>query len=165
MNKGVYIRMSSKKVQYIFLSVFLFITIGLGYTSFIGKKQDVIYKQDFLQFQQAVQSIETNEQDKGIEALEELVKKYPNEYFIYYQLGMAYSAKTDFQKAAINYQKALNIRPALLEDQQFTFKMGEALFHIGEMELAQTYLTMPVPKEFEKQKEQFLNELQSKLKS
>ncbi|HHY71910.1 MAG TPA: tetratricopeptide repeat protein [Bacillus bacterium] len=157
--------MSSKTIQNIFYGTVILVIIGLVYTNIAGNKQDKTFKADSEQYEQALQMIQSEAVATGIEMLNELTAKYPEEYALYYQLGLAYSATTDYQKAALNFQKAIDSRPALLQDTQFTFRMGEALFHIGELETSQKYLSMPVPESFQAEKDRLLQEIQKQIKS
>lgn len=157
--------MKSSTVKYIFFGIILFIFIGIIYTNVSGKKQDEVYKQDFMQYQEALQQMQSNELAQATAALEDLVVKYPDEYTLYYQLGLAYSAQNNFEKAAIHFQKAINIRPALLEDPMFAYKMGESLYNIKQLELAKAYLSNPVPKELQAQKEELLQLIDKEIQS
>lgn len=157
--------MKSSTVKYIFYGIVLFVIIGIIYTNIAGKNQDEVYKQDFMQYQQAVQFMQNNELDQAIKTLEELVVQYPDEYNLYYQLGLAYSGQQDFEKAAIHYQKAIDIRPALLENQTFTFKMGESLYNIKQLDLAKAYLSQPVTEQFQAQKQEVLEKIEKEIQS
>lgn len=157
--------MNSKTIKMIFGGIILFVLIGLTFTNIAGKKQDKHNKNDYLLYEEAMQIDQTVEIDRAIKALEGLILKYPNEYALRYQLGLAYSAKSNFQKASTNYQKALDMRPGLLQDPQFTFTMGEALYNIGELEISKTYLSMPVPEGHQEQQTQLLQEIEKQLKS
>ncbi|WP_458411713.1 tetratricopeptide repeat protein [Schinkia sp. CFF1] len=157
--------MKSSTVKYIFLGILLFVLIGIIYTNSVGKKQAVVYKKDFGEYQQAVQLLKSNQAPQAIETLEQLVVKHPDEYKLYYQLGLAYSGLKDYNKAAIYLQRAVDIRPALLEDQTFTFKMGESLYHIKQLDLARAYLEKPVTKEFQAQKDELLQSIEKELQS
>lgn len=157
--------LNSKTIKMIFGGIILFVLIGLIFTNITGKKQDQHFKGDFQVYEEAIRIIESEDTDSGIQTLEGLVLKYPNEYVLWYQLGLAYSANSEYQKASLNYQKALNIRPSLLQDTQFTFKMGEALYHIGELEISKTYLTMPAPEELKEQQTLLLQEIDKQSKS
>lgn len=157
--------MKSTIVKNVFFGVILFVIIGLVYTNIAGKKQDEIFKQDYMKNQQAMQMLQSNQTKESANVLEELILKYPDEYTLYYNLGLAYSAQNNFKKSALNFQKALNIRPALLQDQTFTFKMGESLYHIKEYDTAKTYLSMPVLKEYKEQQTQILHLIEQEIQS
>ncbi|MEC1714807.1 tetratricopeptide repeat protein [Schinkia azotoformans] len=157
--------MKSSTVKYIFFGILLFVLIGIIYTNSAGEKQAEVYKEDFGRYQQAVQLIQTNQLPQAIKALEQLVVKHPDEYKLYYQLGLAYSGQKDFKKAALCLQKAIDIRPALLEDQTFTFKMGESLYHIKQLDLAKAYLEKPVAQQFQAQKDELLQLIEKELQS
>lgn len=157
--------MKPSTVKCIFLGIVLFVIIGIIYTNITGKNQDEVYKQDFMKYQQAIQLMQDNELDQAIKTLEELVVKYPDEYNLYYQLGNAYSSQKDFEKAAIHFQKAIDIRPALLEDPLFAYMMGESLYNIKQFDLAKAYLSNPVPKEYKTKKEELLQLIEKEVQS
>lgn len=157
--------MKSSTVKYIFFGIILFIFIGIIYTNVSGKKQDEVYKQDFMKYQEALQQIQSNEVVQAVAVLEDLVVKYPDEYTLYYRLGLAYSSQKNFEKAAIHFQKAIDIRPALLEDPMFSYKMGESLYNIKQLDLAKAYLSNPVPEELQAQKEELLQLIEKEIQS
>lgn len=157
--------LNSKTIKMMFGLIVLIVLIGLIFTNIAAKSQDKQFKEDYLVYEEAIRIIDTEDIDNGIKVLEELALKYPNEYVLPYQIGLAYSAKSNYQKASLNYQKALNMRPALLQDPQLTFKMGEALYHIGEIEISKTYLTMLAPEEFQEQQTLLLQEIDKQSKS
>ncbi len=158
--------MKPNTVKYIFFGIILFIFIGLLYTNVAGKKQDEVFKQDFLQYQQAMQLIQNNELEQGIKILGDLIIRYPDEHKLYYNLGLAYSAKQDYEKAATHYQQAIDIRPALLQDGTFTYRMGESLYNMKELEIAREYLqARKAPKELEKERKKLIKQINKQLKS
>ncbi|MED4351119.1 tetratricopeptide repeat protein [Schinkia azotoformans] len=157
--------MKPNRVKYILLGIMVFVFIGILYTNIMGKKQDDVFKQDYTKYQFALQLLETNEFDKAINELNDLIVNYPDEYTLYFQLGLAYSSQGDFEKAAIHYQKAIDIRPALLGNQTFTFKMGESLYNIKQFDLAKAYLSNPVPEQFQKQRDELLQIIEKEIHS
>lgn len=148
--------MQTSTVKYIFYGIVLFVCLGLIYTNVAGKKQDAVLKQDYIQYQTALKLHQNNQFEEAINGFEKLIANYPDEYILYYNLGEDYSALRDFEKAADNYQKALNIRPALYQDPNFVFKMGESLYHIKQFDLAKTYLSNPVLEQLQTQRDELL---------
>lgn len=157
--------MKPSTVKYIFFGVILFVLIGIFYTNSTGKKQAEVFKADFKQYQQTLQLLKENKSGEAIKELEELINKYPDEYDLYFKLGLAYSEQADFEKAAIHYQKAIDIRPALLENPTFNFKMGESLYNIKQLDLAKAYLSNPVPEQFQIQKDELLQLIEKEIQS
>ncbi len=158
--------MRSSTAKYLLYGIVLFVFLGIIYTNIAGKKQDEILKQDFNQYQQVIQLIQNNQANQAIKPLEDLLEKYPDDYNLYYQQGMIYSGMADFEKAASYYQKAIDIRPALLQDATFTFRMGECLYHINELEIARDYLTIQeAPKDLENERKKILDSINNQLKS
>lgn len=155
--------MSTRISKYIFFGVILFVVIGLIFTSVSGKNQDKVLLQDFSLYGEANKLLSDGRQDDAIKILTSLQNKYPDMYKLSYNLGLAYSTQKEFGKAVHQYQRALGLRPALLQDMKFTFKMGESLYFIKEYELAQKFLMMPTNPEDENNKNLLLKEIDGKL--
>lgn len=157
--------MRVNKGKYISYCIILFVLVGIISTNVIGKKQDEVYKQDYYQHQKAIELLGKGQFEQGVKILKDLIIKYPDEFELYYKVGLVYSEKKDYENAAIYYQKAIDIRPALLKDTTFTFRMGESLYNINQFEIAKQYLLLPVPEQFQIQKDELLKLIENKIQS
>lgn len=72
------------------------------------------------------------------ELLKESIKKNPNEPYLYYKLGNAYSVTEEHEQALLNYQKALefDIDPKEMMSQLLVISYGEALLELKRYEEA-----------------------------
>lgn len=72
------------------------------------------------------------------ELLEAAIKQTPNEPYLYYKLGNAYSVSENYEQALIHYQKALefNIDPSEMTSQLLVIAYGETLLALKQYEEA-----------------------------
>jgi predicted Zn-dependent protease len=125
--------------KYIFCGIVTFVSLGLIYANISGKKQDQIHLSEAQQYAKATEYINNNEFEQAQLLLVPLVEENPEQYEVVYMLGLTYSVSKDYMKAAPLLGKALALRPALYTDPQFTFRMGEVLFHLGYYDKAKEY--------------------------
>ncbi len=108
-----------------------------------GAKTSSIDPKDKIEISNTLHRVELLAQDlhyeEAIALLEQVIKKEPDQFIAYRQLGQIYMVRGDFKKAVPVLRKAVELRPDSMKDH---FALGMALYQTGEF-------TASVP-EFEK---------------
>ncbi|EQB94187.1 MULTISPECIES: tetratricopeptide repeat protein [Geobacillus] len=126
--------------RYVFLSLLVLVLSGIGYVHWKGQQQDEMFRNDYIEYQKAIQAMQQGRVEEALPQLQSLLDKYPDRYNIMRTLGLAYAMKNDFQKAAFYYDRAIQKRPFLQQDPIFTLQFGEILYYNGEYAKAKAYL-------------------------
>jgi predicted Zn-dependent protease len=137
----------------ILLGLVLFIGFGTLYAYIQGKNQDKRFIADYQSYQSSLAQLQEEKYDEAKEQLIKLHNDYPDQANITRNLGLVYAIKGDMEKAAIYYQKAVDQRPYIIQDQMFSLQFAEVLINIEEYEAAKQYLeylktTIGVPEEY-----------------
>jgi tetratricopeptide (TPR) repeat protein len=102
--------------------------IGIGTTYTLGNKQDERSAADQKLYEEAKTMLEKNSGSVVIASLEELQQKYPDDYALMKNLGLAYAQSGNYEQAIVWFDRALKQRPALIQNGIFTAQYGDILY-------------------------------------
>ena len=146
----------STKSFYILL-VFGLITIAV--VAIMANNQNLEFNQENDRMNAAVELINTNPQAAIVE-LENLIKKHPDNYLLYQNIGNAYALIQQPLKSVENYEKALKIKPFLINDPLFDMQYAQLALYNNDLSKAKTLvkqaISIGIPKEKKKLMEQLI---------
>jgi tetratricopeptide (TPR) repeat protein len=126
-------------LKYTMLTLLTFGLIVILWTNHMAKEQDKELVQDFSELQQATQKLTTGE--ISMDSFENLQKKYPDDFMLNYQLGYAYLSAENMKPALTMFKRALDLKPFLVENNEFMYQYALVLLNNKELESAKTVIT------------------------
>lgn len=111
------------RIAFIVLVVFLSFSAVEASVSYDDPKQQAAYEQITI----ALTYIKYGQLDEALGSLNESIRLFPN-FDAYYNKGLIYTDKKDYQKAADNFAKAYELKP---EDLGLNYNYGVALLELG----------------------------------
>lgn len=117
-----------------------------------AKMQNKELLNDHLLYQEIQKNLEAESTENLISGLEELHKKYYDDYNITYRLGFAYLSNGNYEAALIMYSKSLDLNPYLSEDKDFMYYFAVTLSNVKRYDDAvlviDRLLTLPMDEAF-----------------
>lgn len=130
---------SGKVRNYIFIAVLVIIFISMMFEFSVAAKQDKNYRDNYILYQQATQLINEQQYTQAQDIIARLDQDSLNSYQVIYLQAICASNTGDLGSALDLIQKASEIRPALLMDQDFLLQYGIILYRSAQYEQAKLY--------------------------
>lgn len=124
MNK-VSISKKSKQLNllnYIFVLLLFFVVVVIIWSNTTTSTQDDEWLNDYSLLQQLTDPQSTENAEGMIGQLEILQKKYPSEYMLAYQLGLAYLNAGNMKQASTMYGRTIDLNPYITENKEFMYQ-------------------------------------------
>jgi predicted Zn-dependent protease len=125
--------------NYVLISILIMVLGSVIYGNIVGKKQNEERYNNYLQYNATIEELQKNNIDVGINSLQDLAGKYPDNYLLLRYLGLSYGLKEDYQTASSYYQRVVDQRPFIVMDPSFSLQYGQILFNIQEYSAAKQY--------------------------
>ncbi len=116
-------------------------------TLHLGQQQDSVFLNDNNLFQTAL-SVQTQDPTQAEPLLRQLLVTHTDSYLLLWDLADVLAAEHKYAEAAQYYTLARHARPILVSDQQYLLSYATTLFNLGELKLAQQYLSHAGPNVF-----------------
>jgi len=153
---------TDKSIRFIVVIMVVLILFGLGFTSFASEKQDEKFANDQAMYHQALQYIQSGENDKALLSLKKINLEYPTSTSVKYYTGLALLNNGEVNSAVNEFQRLIEINPYMIEDSIFMIVFARALVSTEKFEDAKLVLerckTLQIPEEIPDYLEQ-VNEL------
>jgi Tfp pilus assembly protein PilF len=124
----------------ILLGLVIFVGAGTFYTYQQGKKQDERSIKDLQTYNLSLSDLREEKYDEAQEKLLDLHSSYPDQADITWKLGLSYAVDGDMEKAALYYQKTVDLRPFIIQEPLFSLQFAEILISNEEYKAAKQYL-------------------------
>ena len=138
--------------RYIVGGLTLLVVVGLIVANVMGKKQDTAFQADEAQFYQGAAELQEGQYAEALVTLEGVEKRHRSSEVMNYAIGLAAINTGDAEKAALHYQRALDINPYKVEDAMFMLQYAEVLIFAEKKDEAGQVLehcaTFVTPEEF-----------------
>ncbi|MDF2535092.1 MAG: tetratricopeptide repeat family protein [Bacillales bacterium] len=142
-----------------FYFLLIFGLINIAVVAIMANNQNLEFNQENDRMNASVELINTNPQAAIVE-LEKLVKKHPDNYLLYQNIGNAYALIQQPFKSVENYEKALKINPFLINDPLFDMQYAQLALYNNDLSKAKTLvkqaISIGIPKEKKKLMEQLI---------
>ncbi|NLT20461.1 MAG: hypothetical protein GXY16_05630 [Syntrophomonadaceae bacterium] len=130
-------KINRNRVFYIYIIVTL-LTLIVIYAQ--AAQQNKGYWEDYLASEEVVKLLANNENQQAGVILKELLPRHPESYQINWYNAIYLANTGNHQEAQDYYKQALVLMPELINNNVFLWRYGENLYHLGQVELAMTYL-------------------------
>lgn len=129
--------LNSKKIS---MGLILIFIMTLSYVYWVGEIEKEQYRLDNEIYNHAIQLLEQQNSIQALPLLLELNNNYPdNEYILMYS-GLAQAIQGNYKGASDNFQKSLNIHPALQLDPSFIIEYTKILINNNELDKSKILL-------------------------
>ncbi|MBD7984593.1 hypothetical protein H9649_08380 [Sporosarcina sp. Sa2YVA2] len=151
---------------YILILIIVVLIMGLLVAFFIGKKQDKAFKNEDALYGAMVQHIEEKKFEDALILAEGIKEQQKKSEILNYATALIYGNTGDFDQAARNMQRALDLNPHKVEDSIFMLQFAEMLLFAERNEDAAVVLekcaTLPIPESYPQYMER-IEQLQGQL--
>ncbi|TQR18152.1 tetratricopeptide repeat protein [Psychrobacillus soli] len=148
--------------RYIVVGIIAMLILGLGYTSFSGAKQDEQYEAEQEIYKHSLDLIEEEQFDQALLYLKQVEENYPESANVKYNLAITYANIGEWNNAAQEYKRVLDLNPYRVEDSLFMLQYGSVLLNANKNDEAKIVFercqTLPIPEQMPNYQEQ-VNEL------
>jgi predicted Zn-dependent protease len=131
--------------------IVVFLIVGLGYASFLGKKQDEQFANEQMMYNLAMDHVKKGQYNFALPLLKQVEKKQMASFTMRYYTGLALEQTGYGKEAVLEFQNALDLNPYLVEDSIFMLEFAEALLNAKKNEEAKIVLkhcqTLPIPEQ------------------
>lgn len=130
----------SSLTNWIFFAIVLVSFVIAIFIHQSGKKQDSVFLEEYQQYSYAIELLNENKSHEAQMILEQLVMSHTNSPYLLWYYGLSLAMVEDYDKSIEMLQNALEKRPFLIKDPNFTHNLGEVYFFHSEYEKAKVYL-------------------------
>lgn len=134
------IPINGKIRNYIFIFVLLVVILALMADANSGARQDRAFRLNYVQYQNALGLVNQRQYADAQVILAQLDQNSLSSWQVLYTQGVCALNTGDLASADDYMQKAREVRPALLESQDYLVSYGIVLYKLGEYDRAKAYL-------------------------